>query len=163
MVRTRVQPCQSAFSLVEVVLALGIIAFAIVGIMGLMPVAVKSVGDSMRETDATLIARRVFAELKTGTNPTRGLSSHTSTNHSLDLSASSTNTLAFSAEGTPLDYFVTSTNSPENADLDYYAQISVLTNTGFTNLSRVQVDIAYPAAAPADKRTTNSFVTLIGF
>ena len=45
------------FSLIEVVLALGIISFAIVGIIGLMPVAMKSAGDSMRETDATFIAR----------------------------------------------------------------------------------------------------------
>jgi uncharacterized protein (TIGR02598 family) len=162
MVRMSIQHRKSAFSLIEVVLALGIISFAIVGIIGMMPVAVKSAGDSMRETDATLIARRVFAELKTGTGGNRTLFISANGTTNLNLAATSTNNLAFSEDGLPQALFL-STNAPDNADYDYYAQISVLTNTGMTNLSRVQVDVAYPAAAPAARRTTNSFVTLIGF
>jgi uncharacterized protein (TIGR02598 family) len=149
------------FSLIEVVLALGIISFAIVGIIGMMPVAMKSAGDSMRETDATLIARRVFAELKTGTGGNRTLFISANGTTNLNLAATSTNNLAFSEDGLPQALFL-STNAPVNAAYDYYARISIA-NTGFTNLSRVQVDIAYPAAAPAERRTTNSFVTLVGF
>jgi hypothetical protein len=36
-------------------------------------------------------------------------------------------------------------------------------NTGQSGLSRVQVDVSSPPAAPAERRTTNSFVTLVGF
>jgi len=152
----------TAFSLVEVVLALGIVAFAIIGIMGLMPIAVKSAGDSMRETDATLIARRIFSEIKTGTGGNRVVYSSANDTIPISLASDSTNTMAFTEDGLPQEA-LSSTNAPVNADYAFYAQISVLTNTGMTNLSRVQVDVAYPAAAPADRRTTNSFVTLIGF
>ena len=43
-----------AFSLIEIVLALGVISFAIVGIMGLFPVAMRAAQESQSETRATL-------------------------------------------------------------------------------------------------------------
>ena len=153
----------TAFSLVEVVIALGIVSFAVLAIVGMMPMALKSAQESMRETDATLIAQRIFAELKTGSGGNRTLAiSSNGTTRSLALSANSTNNLAFTQDGIPQAFFL-STNSPQDASYDFYAQISVLTNTGVANLSRVQIDIAAPAAAPAAARTTNSFTTLIGF
>jgi uncharacterized protein (TIGR02598 family) len=153
----------TGFSLVEVVIALGIVSFAVLAIVGMMPVALKSAQESMRETDATLIAQRIFAELKTGSGANRTLTiSPNGIPHPLALSANSTNNLAFTQDGMP-QAFLASTNSPQDAFYDFYAQISVFTNTGITNLSRVQIDIAAPAAAPAANRTTNSFTTLIGF
>jgi uncharacterized protein (TIGR02598 family) len=153
----------TGFSLVEVVIALGIVSFAVLAIVGMMPMALKSAQESMRETDATLIAQRIFAELKTGSGANRTLTiSPNGIPHPLALSANSTNNLAFTQDGMP-QAFLASTNSPQDAFYDFYAQISVFTNTGITNLSRVQIDIAAPAAAPAANRTTNSFTTLIGF
>lgn len=153
----------TAFSLVEVVIALGIVSFAVLAIVGMLPMALKSAQESMRETDATLIAQRIFAELKTGSGANRTVIKDTNTNsQTISLSANSTNNLAFTQDGMPQAFFL-STNSPQDALYDFYAQISVLTNTGVANLSRVQVDIAAPAAAPAANRTTNSFTTLIGF
>jgi hypothetical protein len=129
----------------------------------MMPMALISALESMRETDATLIAQRIFAELKTGSGANRTLTiSPNGIPHALALSANSTNNLAFTQDGMP-QAFLASTNSPQDAFYDFYAQISVLTNTGVANLSRVQIDIAAPAAAPAANRTTNSFTTLIGF
>ncbi len=52
-----------AFSLIEVVLALGIIAFALVAILGMIPVALESNRASIDETRATEIAGQVFATL----------------------------------------------------------------------------------------------------
>ena len=151
------------FSLVEVVIALGIVSFAVLAIVGMMPMALKSAQESMRETDATLIAQRIFAELKTGSGANRTLTiSPNGIPHTLALSANSTNNLAFTQDGMP-QAILASTNSPQDAFYDFYAQISVLTNTGVANLSRVQIDIAAPAAAPATARTTNSFTTLLGF
>ena len=153
----------TGFSLVEVVIALGIVSFAVLAIVGMLPMALKSAQESMRETDATLIAQRIFAELKTGSGANRTLTiSPNGIPHALALSANSTNNLAFTQDGMP-QAFLASTNSPQDAFYDFYAQISVLTNTGVANLSRVQIDIAAPAAAPAANRTTNSFTTLIGF
>ena len=157
----------TGFSLVEVVIALGIVSFAVLAIVGMMPMALKSAQESMRETDATLIAQRIFAELKTGRGANRTVTKDTNnspnsfTNISLT-AHNSTNNLAFTQDGMP-QAFLSSTNSPQDAFYDFYAQISVLTNTGIANLSRVQIDIAAPAAAPAAARTTNSFTTLIGF
>ena len=153
----------TGFSLVEVVLALGIVSFAVLAIVGMMPMALKSAQDSMRETDATLIAQRIFSELRTGSGANRTVTKDPINSiQTINLSADSTNNLAFTQDGMPQAFF-TSTNSPANGIYDFYAQISVFTNTGVTNLSRVQINITAPAAAPPTARTTNSFTTLIGF
>jgi len=55
---------REAFSLIEIVLALGIISFALVGILGLFPVAVKAAAESQQETQAALIARSIFDQLE---------------------------------------------------------------------------------------------------
>lgn len=150
------------FSLVEVVIALGIVSFAVLAIVGMMPVAMKSAQDSMRQTDSTLIAQRIFSELKTGTGAVRTITlSPNGTPRILDLSANSTNNfLAFKENGTAHDYV---NSAPATDAYDFYAQISVTTNIGASNLSSVQIDIGAPAAAPPAARTTNSFTTLIGF
>jgi len=150
------------FSLVEVVIALGIVSFAVLAIVGMMPMALKSAQESMRETDSTLIAQRIFSELRTGSGANRTITKDASTNtQTLILTAhnSTNNFLGFKENG-EVNGFTTS--GAQNANLDYYAQISVFTNTGVSNLSRIQIDITAPAAAPPTARTTNSFTTLIG-
>ncbi|MEI8293772.1 MAG: prepilin-type N-terminal cleavage/methylation domain-containing protein [bacterium] len=157
------QPNRSAFSLVEVVVALGIVSFAVLAIVGMLPMALKSAQDSMRETDSTLIAQRIFSELQTGSGSNRSITKDTNGGtQTLFLTAhnSTNNFLGFKEDGRVNGF---TTSAPQNADLDYYAQISVFTNTGISNLSRIQIDITAPAAAPPSARTTNSFTTLIGF
>ena len=156
----------TGFSLVEVVIALGIVSFAVLAIVGMLPMALKSAQESMRETDSTLIAQRIFAELKTGISGNRSVSKDTNTgpnsftNISLTSHNSTNNFLAFKEDGTVKAF---ANSATANADYDFFAQISVFTNTGVSNLSRVQIDITAPAAAPPAARTTNSFTTLIGF
>jgi uncharacterized protein (TIGR02598 family) len=150
------------FSLVEVVIALGIVSFAVLAIVGMMPMALKSAQESMRETDSTLIAQRIFSELKTGSGGNRSITTDTNSGtQAINLSADSTNNFLGFKENGEVNGFTTS--GAQNANLDFYAQISVFTNTGVSNLSRVQIDITAPAAAPPTARTTNSFTTLIGF
>lgn len=55
---------KSGFSLIEIILAIGIISFALVGILGLFPVAVNAATNSQRETQAALIARTIFDQLE---------------------------------------------------------------------------------------------------
>jgi uncharacterized protein (TIGR02598 family) len=49
----------SAFSLIEVVIALGLFAFCIVGIVGLLPIAANSVKSVSQETNANNIAESI--------------------------------------------------------------------------------------------------------
>ena len=153
----------TGFSLVEVVIALGIVSFAVLAIVGMLPVAMKSAQESMRETDSTLIAQRIFSELRTGSGGNRSITTDTNTGTqviNLTANNSTNNFLGFKENG-EVNGFTTS--GAQNANLDFFAQISVFTNTGVANLSRVQIDITAPAAAPPAARTTNSFTTLIGF
>jgi uncharacterized protein (TIGR02598 family) len=67
---------QRAFSLIEVVLAIGILAFAITAMMGLLTVAMQSDKASSSDTAIAAMSRQVFNSLKampyaslpTGTN-----------------------------------------------------------------------------------------------
>ena len=54
----------TAFSLVEVVLALGVIGFALLAIIGLLPIGLQSGRASIQETRATHLAKEVFATLR---------------------------------------------------------------------------------------------------
>lgn len=56
----------AAFSLAEVAFALGIFAFALVALLGLLPVAMKSSRDSLDISTATEVANTVAAELEQG-------------------------------------------------------------------------------------------------
>src|SRR5438132_12920260 len=53
------------FSLAEVVLALGVVSFAIVAILGVLPLGLQTGKSSQDETRATQIAQSVFASLTT--------------------------------------------------------------------------------------------------
>ena len=53
---------RSAFSLIEVTIALGIVAFALVPIIGLVSTGMKSLRDSMDETVRAEIVRKVSGE-----------------------------------------------------------------------------------------------------
>jgi len=156
--------------LIEVVLALGVIAFALVGIMGLFPVAMKSAQESQRETRATLIAKQIFSDLRvaSGTNrivvrgPSATNPAHLITNFSL---AANTNlVLSYDADGLGRTDQV-STNAFHNGvvDVGFLMRLSVDTNTGVANLSRVQATVEAPAAAPSTNRSTFTFVTLMNY
>lgn len=51
----------SAFSLIEVTMAIGIVAFAFVSIMGMLPVALNAFNRSVDSTIETQIAQRLYA------------------------------------------------------------------------------------------------------
>jgi uncharacterized protein (TIGR02598 family) len=54
----------TGFSLVEAALSLAILSFALVAIIGLLPVALQTAKESSAETHATLIARRIVDEIQ---------------------------------------------------------------------------------------------------
>lgn len=55
---------RGAFSLVEVVLALGVVGFALLAIIGLLPIALQSDRGSIQETRANHLADAVFAVIR---------------------------------------------------------------------------------------------------
>jgi Tfp pilus assembly protein PilV len=61
---------QAGFSLVEVTLAIGIIAFALVAILGLIPVAENSAREATEDTKTSLIGQDVFVRVRASLNST---------------------------------------------------------------------------------------------
>ena len=55
---------RKGFSLVEVTMALGILSFAIVGLLGLMPVGLQTMRDAIDDSTTSLIARRFIGEYR---------------------------------------------------------------------------------------------------
>jgi type II secretory pathway pseudopilin PulG len=53
---------RGAFSLVEVVLALGIVSFAVLLILGLLPIGLQSTRDSLDETEALNVISQIVAD-----------------------------------------------------------------------------------------------------
>jgi type II secretory pathway pseudopilin PulG len=154
--------------LIEVVLALGVIAFALVGIMGLFPVAMKSAQESQRETRATLIAQQIFSDLRTGTSSNRFvISGSNNATDTVNLAPSGTTPLflAFNTNGMPVKSLSggTFSNSYSDITVPFLASITVDTNTGMSNLSRIQATIEAPAAAPSTNRSKYTFVTLMNY
>jgi len=60
----RCLPCESGFSLVEVTLALGIAAFCLIAVFGLMPIGVQTNRNATSQTAATNIMAAVVADLR---------------------------------------------------------------------------------------------------
>jgi type II secretory pathway pseudopilin PulG len=56
--------CVRGFSLVEVVLALGVIGFALLAIIGLLPIGLQSGRASIQETRANHLAEQIFSTLR---------------------------------------------------------------------------------------------------
>jgi type II secretory pathway pseudopilin PulG len=58
---------QAAFSLTEVVIALGIFAVSMVGVIALFPVASSAGRESSEETQAAILAQTIFSDLRSST------------------------------------------------------------------------------------------------
>lgn len=79
------------FSLVEIVLALGVISFALVAIIGLLPIGLASNRGTIQETRANHLAEEIFSTLR----------SQPFTNVSLALLGNATAPIDLSAQNTP--------------------------------------------------------------
>lgn len=78
----------SAFSLVEVVVAIGIFAFAIIMVFGLLPAGILSIRKSVGEVDATQLIERVEQDIRNGYGTTSPI-------YQIPLTTSGSNTLFF--------------------------------------------------------------------
>lgn len=69
-------PESAAFSLVEVALALGVAAFALLAIMGMLPMSLKTQQASIQQTTANSIISQIFSDLRADLRLPPGLYRH---------------------------------------------------------------------------------------
>jgi len=72
---TRFSPQTSAFSLVEVTLALGVAAFCLITVLGLLPTSLKTQQASIQQTTANQIISTIFSDLRADVRLPPGLDS----------------------------------------------------------------------------------------
>jgi Tfp pilus assembly protein PilV len=152
----------AAFSLLEVVIALGVITVGIVGILAVIPTALQTGHSAQNETRAAHIAQSVVGSL---------VAQASSQFNNIQLPLSNGSRLT-----PPIDLTAPNTTVPLYADNDgkltqdattaSYA-ITIYTNTsvpGFTDpasANAVTVRVAWPANAPAANQTFRDYVRIV--
>jgi Tfp pilus assembly protein PilV len=150
-----------SFSLLEVVIALGVITVGIVGILAVFPTALQTGHSAQDETRAAHIAQSVFGSLVAQApsqfnNVQIRLSDPLTLSPSIDLTTTSSYPLYAGNDGQL-------TNSAADAT---YA-ITIYTNNtvpGFTDpasANAVTVRVAWPATAPAANQTFRDYVRIV--
>jgi uncharacterized protein (TIGR02598 family) len=141
----------SAFSLVEVTLALGIAAFCLIAVFGLMPVGVQTNRNATSQTAATSILSNVIADIRATPN-----TSTTSSQFAISLPAnaasppdpppcSGTQTLYFNGEGQAAGAL--------GANSRYRLTVTFVRNTaGATAATYAKLKVTWPA--PVDPCAT---------
>jgi uncharacterized protein (TIGR02598 family) len=98
-----------AFSLVEVTLALGVAAFCLVAVLGLLPTSLKTQQASIQQTTANSIISQIFSDLRADVRLPPGLASHETDGgfqpplHGHWLQTLTPDTLYFTQEGKPVN------------------------------------------------------------
>lgn len=147
-------PRTRAFSLVEVVLALGVTSFVLMALLGTLPAGVKSVKDSMNDSARACIMQQIRAELE---EVSFGSSATASDNIVTTLSQQ---TNYYSPEG----LLLTATGSTVPSEAYYQAVFSAgnaqvpSTNASptyfqYESAQSIQVTLIYPLSASAAEQT----------
>jgi type II secretory pathway pseudopilin PulG len=102
-------PETAAFSLVELTLALGVAAFALLAILGMLPTSLKTQQASIQQTTANSIISQIFSDLRADLRLPPGLASHEGDAgfqpplHGHWLEMRTPDTLYFTQEGKPVN------------------------------------------------------------
>jgi len=178
----------AAFTLIESVVAIGIFAFVIVGIVGLFGSTLQRQRQASFETRAVMISQQILARIRAAESAanvflTRGTDTDKADEpklfHPANLTTSPTNTLVFyyKKDGTEISgilatndyasdtysFLYDADGSPQ--DIVGRARATLTANgTGNTNLYRVTIEVSEPANLPLNaRRYTNTFTTLATF
>ena len=141
---------QRGFSLVEIVIAIGIVSFALLPTLGLLPIGLNSLRESMGQTAMANISQQIRGELQQ-------ISFNTSADFNIH-NLSSTN-YYFTREGLK--------TSASGADVYYEAALSsqdgAVAGATYDTASAQNVTIAlcYPVGAPAAAKNRFSFSLLL--
>jgi type II secretory pathway pseudopilin PulG len=170
---------RAGFSLVEVTIAIGIFAFVIVGVLGLLPAGMRMRADSAAETRGVLISEELFAAVRAATNLSSvvvrdGPGLQDRNNQTVDLLRESV-VIGFPSQ-TTVPYFLwggsRSAGTPDSAwvqgqmppgavanAIDTLARLTA-TNVG-GSLYRVTVAVRAPASVPLTNSRPSTFSTLV--
>jgi uncharacterized protein (TIGR02598 family) len=133
----------AAFSLVEVTLALGVAAFCLIAVLGLLPTSLKTQQASIQQTTANSIISQIFSDLRADLRLPPGLASHEADGgfqpplHGHWLNMEHPDTLFFTQEGKPLN------NGGDVAAFRATITYNQLGPTGDTSLASITV--SWPA------------------
>ncbi len=148
----RHRPSTAAFSLVEVVVALGVVVFCLITVLGLLAISVNTTHDSTIQTSATNILNAVAADVESTPNvvwnytnaAVKGSVAESSAIYGIAVPASGA-----AATSTPTTIYVGEDGQVTTAASALY-QLNVWT-TGATTTQQetlVRLLISWPAAAP---------------
>jgi type II secretory pathway pseudopilin PulG len=170
----------AAFSLVEVTVAIGIFAFVAVGILGLLPAALKQRADSSRETRAVLIAEELFASVQAANSINKvtfrdGPALQQRNNQEIDLLSPDGVVIGYPPQTSVPFYLWGGTRERDTAgawvrgeipsdaqanNIEALAKMSAQAVTGTPGLYRITVQVRAPANVPLAKTPTVDFSTL---
>jgi len=140
---------RSAFSLVEVALALGVLAFCLFAVIGMMPVSFKTQQNSANETKANAIASLIIGDLRADIRLPPGQQSKSKENSAgLGLSGhwaavATPDTLYFTNEGLQTPAHTVNVNAPP-ADAVFRATVTYLFPPSATT-SIAKIIVSWPA------------------
>jgi type II secretory pathway pseudopilin PulG len=169
---------QNGFSLVEIVIAIGLFAFVAVAILSLFSVALKMRADSNLETKSFIIAEELFASIRMagGINKAMfrdGPALAIRNNQLVDLRKDSV-VIGYPNDTTvPFGLWHSARGQDpkkvwENGDLEAWALANQITTlaylraipSGAPNLYKVICEVRSPATLPLNKSKVNSYTTL---
>jgi uncharacterized protein (TIGR02598 family) len=133
--------CVAAFSLVEVTLALGIAAFCLIAIFGLVPVGVQTNRNATSQTRATNIMTAVVADLRATPN-----SNTTSTQFGITFG--NCKRLYFDSEGQVVSSGLCNPSTQVTSTSRYQVNV-IWSDSGWSQLRYADVKVTWPAAAMA--------------
>lgn len=159
------RPSTSGFSLVEIVIAMGIAAFCLVAIFGLIPAGLKTNKESLSETMAAGLASRIAADLRGTPTALTNASGNSSFLYAIPIpvpGGTSTRTSFFLKEDG-------STNSVTTLGVNYRATVLITPPAaGSRTADTASILITWPALADPNPTVfpptnfTGSFGTVIG-
>jgi type II secretory pathway pseudopilin PulG len=162
------QESRAAFSLVEILLALGLLAVVVTAVLALFPVAFKTERENEEETRAALISSGMMDTLTLDGNggslhlvsamrnglpiwQTLQLGINTNFTVAYDTSCEPMRSLSEAEAGAPI---------PDQTAAAV-ATLRLISNASLPGLLTAEVAVASPASAPEAGRTTRRFVRLI--
>lgn len=166
-IRTRTAGSPGAFSLLEILIATGVFAVAVTGLIALFPTAQRVSREGEEEARAALIAGNILETLALPSSGTFSLATGAPSGElrfeQLDPHVSARRSVAYGAACEPLFPL-----DPGKADLPAQdpgtldiATLRLGTKSSLPGLVVAEVDVASPAAAPASGRSTNRFIRLL--
>jgi len=158
------------FSLIEVVVAMGILTFALVGLLALFPVALQTAAESKSETRITQIAQSVFADLRASPLSANVLIvgndiQQSGNRQTVNFSTAQTHYIGYNADGTCVGALtVDNYNNGISGKGEFILKLSSVPVTPSTipALSTITLSVESPSTAPEANRQKVIFVTMKG-